>query len=151
MTLGPLEVAMVKPQTPAAATGRTVSELMSEPGAVVERSAHLAAAAYLMRHTHRPELIVVEDQASRTPVGTITSFDIVRAVSHAGDPSEETVGAWESPDAKVVHPGTPLREALDLMLDQTLPFLPVVDDDNELVGVIDLIRLTRALRSLLED
>ena len=141
---------MVKPQSTAAATGRTVSELMTEPGAVVERSAHLAAAAYLMRHAHRPALIVVEDEASRTPVGTITAFDIVRAVSHARDPSEETVGAWESPNATVVHPGTPLREALDLMLDQT-PHLPVVDDDNKLVGVIDLIRVARALRSLLED
>src|SRR4051794_2711927 len=142
---------MVKPQSPAAATVRTVSELMSEPGAVVERSAHLAAVAYLMRHAHRPALIVVEDEASPTPVGTITAFDIVRAVSHAGDPSEETVGAWESPNAKVVHPGTPLREALDLMLDQIQPHLPVVDDDNKLVGVIDLIHVTRALRGALED
>jgi CBS domain-containing protein len=126
---------------------------MSEPGPVVERSAHLAAAAYLMRHAHRPALIVVQDEATHTPVGTITAFDIVRAVSHAGDPSEETVGAWESPNAKVVHPGTALRDALDLMLDDAppQPHLPVVDDDNKLVGVIDLIRVGRALRSLLED
>src|SRR3954447_26032424 len=141
---------MVKPQTPATATGPTVSDTMSDPGAVIERSAHLAAAAYLMRHTQSPALIVVEDAASHTPVGIITAFDIVRAVSHAGDPSLETVGAWESPNATCVHPETPLREAFDLML-ETPPHLPVVDDDNKLVGVIDLIHVARALRSLLDD
>jgi CBS domain-containing protein len=141
---------MVKPQTPATATERRVSDIMSDAGAVIERSAHLAAAAYLMRHAQRPALIVVEDAASQTPVGIITAFDIVRAVSHAGDPSVEVVAAWESPNAKFVHPQTPLREAFDLLLD-TPPHMPVVDDDNKLVGVIDLIHVARELRTLLAD
>jgi CBS domain-containing protein len=142
---------MVNSQPPAAATERTVSDLMSDPGAVVERSAHLAAAAYLMRHTQRPALIVVDGEPSHTPVGIITAFDIVRAVSHAGDPSVETVAAWESANAKFVRPETPLREAFDLLLDETPPHLPVVDDDDKLVGVIDLIRVARAVRPLLDD
>src|SRR4051794_227255 len=131
---GSLEVPMVEPQTPATATARTVSDVMVEPGAVIEHSAHLAAAAFLMRHLHTPGLIVVDDEATRRPVGTITAFDIVRAVSHASDPSDATVSEWQSSKPTVVRPETPLRDALDLMLDDIpQPHLPVVDDEDNLV------------------
>ena len=141
---------MAEPQRTTTATGRSVSDVMSDPGAVIEQSAHLAAAAYLMRHLHRPGLIVIDDDGSRRPVGSITAFDIVRAVSHASDPSEATVADWQSPKPAFVHPGTPLRDALDLMLGGTpQPHLPVVDDDGHLVGVIDLVHIARAVRELL--
>src|SRR4051812_42337160 len=142
---------MVEPQNSATATGRMVSGVMVEPGAVIERSAHLAAAAYLMRHLHIPGLVVVGEESSRKPVAIITAFDIVRAVSHASDPSEATVDEGQSPAPKTVRPDTPLRDALDLMLDGTpQPHMPVVDDEGNLVGVVDFIHIARALRGLLE-
>lgn len=141
---------MVNPRSPAAATGQTVSDIMLDPEPVVERSAHLAAAAYLMRHAHRPELVVVDDETSRTPVGIITAFDVVRAVSHASNPSDATVAQWESPKPKVVHPEATLLEAFDLMLDEMQPHAPVVDHDGTLVGVVDLIHLAEAIRPLLQ-
>lgn len=142
---------MVKVNSPATAMGRTVSDLMSDPSPVIERSAHLAAAAYLMRHAGMPELVVVDNQASRTPLAIITSFDIVRAVSHASDPSKATVAHWQSPKLTTVRPETTLVEALGLMLDGPQPHLPVIDADDKLVGAIDLIRLIRQVRPLLED
>lgn len=142
---------MVQPDGPGVPRSGTVSEVMAEPGAVVERSAHLAAAAYLMRHRRIPELVVIDDEASRIPVATITAFDIVRAVSHASDPSTATVAEWLSPGPTSVHAGTPLLEALDLMIDGPQPQLPVVDDDGNLIGVIDLIGVVRAVRSHLGD
>lgn len=141
---------MVKPHSPATETGQTVSDIMMDPEPVVEQSAHLAAAAYLMRHAHRPELVVVDDEASRTPVGIITAFDVVRAVSHASDPSGATVAQWQSPKPNSVRPETPLLDALNLMLEEPQPHAPVVDDEGTLVGVIDLIGLARAIRPLLE-
>lgn len=141
---------MAESQSSTTMTGRTVSDVMTDASAVIEHDAHLAAAAYLMRHLHTPGLIVVDDEVSRRPAGSITAFDVVRAVSHAGDPSEATVAQWQSAEPPIVHPETPLRDALDLMLDDTpQPHLPVVDDQGKLVGVIDLIHITRALRGLL--
>ncbi len=141
---------MVKPQSPATATGQTVSDVMRDPEPVIEQSAHLAAAAYLMRHARRPELVVVENLASRTPVAIITAFDVVRAVSHASNPSEATVAQWQSPKPKAVRPATPVLDVLDLMLAQTQPHVPVVDDDGKLVGVVDLLGLAQAIRPLLD-
>jgi CBS domain-containing protein len=123
---------------------------MLDPEPVIEQSAHLAAAAYLMRHAHRPELVVIDDEASRTPVAIISAFDVVRAVSHASNPSDATVAQWQSPKPEVVHPGTPLLDALDLMLEHTQPHAPVVDDDGKLIGVIDLLLMSHAIRPLLE-
>ena len=140
----------MKPQSPTSATGQTVSDVMSDAGPVVGRSAHLAAAAYLMRHARRPALIVVDDEASRTPVAIITAYDIVRAVSHASNPSEATVAQWQSPKPQLVGPETPLLDALDLMLDEALPHMLVVDHDEKLIGVIDLLRIAQAVRPLLE-
>jgi len=120
---------------------------MVDPDAVVERSAHLAGAAYLMRHAHVPELVVVDDGTSRTPMSIISAFDIVRAVSHACDPSVETVAQWQSAKPTFVRPETPLLDALDVMLDEDQPHLPVVGADDKLVGVIDLIGVVRALRA----
>src|SRR5690348_3406717 len=132
---------MAEPQSPATTTARTVADVMSDPGAVIEDDAHLAAAAYLMRHLHTPGLIVV-DGDSRRPVGSITAFDVVRAVSHATDPAEATVAQWQSPAPASVHPGTSLKDALDLMLDDTpQPHLPVVDDQGNLVGVVDVLHI----------
>jgi CBS domain-containing protein len=141
---------MAEPDSPPTATGRTVSDVMFDPAAVIEHAAHLAAAAYLMRHLHTPGLIVVDDEGSRRPVGSITAFDIVRAVSHASDPSEATVAEWQSAKPTSVHPETPLRDALDLMLDDApQPHLPVVDGRGNLVGVVDLIHIARVARGLL--
>jgi CBS domain-containing protein len=140
---------MGNPQSPATATRQTVSDVMRDPEPVVEQSAHLAAAAYLMRHARRPELVVVDDETSRTPIAIITSFDVVRAVSHASNPADTTVGEWQSAQPKVVGPDTPLLDALDLMLEQTQPHVPVVDDDGKVIGLIDLLRLAQAIRPLL--
>jgi CBS-domain-containing membrane protein len=71
-------------------------------------------------------------------------------VSHATNPSDATVAQWQSPKPEVVRPDRPLLDALDLMLDQTQPHVPVVDDDGKLVGVIDLLGLAHAVRPLLE-
>ena len=54
----------MKPQSTATATTLTVPDVMREPEPVVERSAHLAGAAYMMRHAKRPELVVVDDEQS---------------------------------------------------------------------------------------
>jgi CBS domain-containing protein len=141
---------MVQPHDPASGARQTVADIMFDPEPVVEQSAHLAAAAYMMRHAGRSELVVVDDGASRTPVGIITAFDVVRAVSHASNPSEATVAQWESPKPKFVHPETPLLDAFALMLDESQLHVPVVDGDGKLVGVIDLVRMAHAIRPVLE-
>jgi len=136
---------MTKSRNPAVETELTVADVMFEAVTVVERPAHLAAAAYLMQNLHTPALIVI-DNDSRKPVALITGRDIVRAVAHGINAADETVAAWETPDPLSVRPQTTVTEAVDLMLDSGYPQLPVVDDAHTLVGMIDLYHYARAVR-----
>ena len=123
-----------------------VAEIMFEPVSVVERPAHLAAAAFLMQHAHSPALIVVDNQQSRRPEAIITARDMVRAIAHAVDAAEEQVAAWETPNPQSVHTQTLVSEAVDRMLETGYPALAVVDDAGRLVGMVDLFRYARGMR-----
>jgi CBS domain-containing protein len=119
-------------------SAQTVSDVMFDPIAVVERPAHLAAAAYLMQQNETAAIVVIDNEGSREPVGIITARDIVRAVAHGGNPAEEHVQAWETPKPESVRPDTPLDKALDLMVDKHFLQLPVVNNEQRLVGMVDL-------------
>jgi CBS domain-containing protein len=137
---------MVKTVNPTTESAETVSDVMFDPIVVVERPAHLAAAAYLMQQNETPAIVVIDNASSREPVGIITARDIVRAVAHGGNPAEEHVQTWETPKPEFVRPDTPLREALDLMVDKGYLQLPVVNGDQRLVGMVDLFSLARERR-----
>lgn len=49
-------------------------------------------------------------------------------------------------DVTTTHPGAPLSAAIDLLVDERLSALPVVDDDDNLVGILSYIDVLEALR-----
>jgi len=65
-----------------------VRDLMRPPVVSVERDAHLAAAAYLMKKAGDTALVVVDDEADLRPVAVITDSDIAAAVADGKDPNE---------------------------------------------------------------
>jgi CBS domain-containing protein len=54
----------------------------------VEAGAHLAAAAYLMKHEGATALVVVDGNEPKRRVGLITEADVVRAVADGKDVNE---------------------------------------------------------------
>ena len=52
---------------------------------MVEEDAHLAAAAYLMKHTGVRTLEVLDDEQTRRPVGMITEADLAEAEADGKD------------------------------------------------------------------
>ena len=60
--------------------------------ATVAQYDHLAAAAYLMKHTGTTALIVTNAQTGQ-PVGTITEADIARAIADGKDLNDVRVQA----------------------------------------------------------
>lgn len=57
----------------------------------VEEDAHLAAAAYLMKHDGSPALVVLEDEESTRHVGMITQAEVDEAKSDGMDIDEMRV------------------------------------------------------------
>jgi CBS domain-containing protein len=117
---------------------------MRPASTTVERSAHLAGAAYLMKHRGDTALVVITDDEERKPLAIITDADISQAVAdgRALEYTRVSDVAVESP--VTVAPDLSAREAARLMLSQRIHHLPVMDD-GQLVGMVEISDICQAL------
>ena len=121
-----------------------VRDLMRPPVVSVERDAHLAAAAYLMKKAGDSALVVVEDEADLRPVAVITDTDIAAAVADGKDPNDVRISDLPARRPITVPPDETAAAAANLMVDSRIRHLPVVDD-GRLVGMIDIVDACRGL------
>ncbi len=128
------------PRPPAPAT---VTDVMRPPLTTVERTAHVAAAAYLMKHAGTTALVVLDEQADR-PAGIITDTDVAHAVAGGKDANEVRISDVMTTDLAVVNGATTIREAATIMTNGHFRHLPVVDDSG-LIGIVDITAVCRAL------
>jgi CBS domain-containing protein len=128
---------------PAASSGRmTVRHVMRPPTTTIEPDAHLAAAAYLIKHNHDSALVVVTDD-THEPVGMITDADITKAVAHGRSLEDTRIGQIVKGEPRTAQADVSIGEAARLMLSESLQHLPVVDG-RRLVGMVDLADVCRA-------
>jgi len=111
-----------------------------------KRETTIQQAAQLMRENHVGDLLVVEQpNGVRTPVGIVTDRDIVVAVVAQGlDPAVLSVGDIMGPKLETVEEGEGIFETLNQMRDAGVRRIPVVTDQNALVGIIstdDIVQL----------
>ncbi len=121
-------------------TEQTVGALMSEPIITVSPDLSVREAATKMRTQNINALFVPGAEA-----GIVTSSDIVAAVAEAADTTEITVGEVMTSPVERVTKSLPLGEAAAMMTTFGIKHLPVVDDDNDYVGIISSTDITMAL------
>lgn len=128
------------PRPPAPAT---VTDVMRPPLPTVERTARVAAAAYLMKHAGTTALVVLDEHADR-PTGIIGDTDVAHAVADGKDVNEVRISDVMTTDPAVVNGATTIREAATIMSNGHFRHLPVVDDSG-LIGILDITAVCRAL------
>jgi signal-transduction protein with cAMP-binding, CBS, and nucleotidyltransferase domain len=118
---------------------QTVGQMMRQPTTTIEPSAHLAATAYLIKHSHDSALVVTTD--THEPVAMITDAEIIRAAAQGQDPENTRI-------SHVVR-GKPITveadlaaDAARLMLSKGVRHLLIVEK-RRLVGRVDLADLCR--------
>jgi CBS domain-containing protein len=80
--------------------------------------------------------VVDEDNRLR---GVITDRDIVmRTLASGNDPLNATAGDLMTDDVEAVTPDEPLREVVQLMGDKQIRRIPVVDQNDKVVGIISM-------------
>jgi CBS domain-containing protein len=115
---------------------KTVGEIMVEEVVTIEPSATLADAARLMDEANVGMLPVVEDGRVK---GIITDRDIVvRAVARDADPVRTPVHECLSSGVICASPEWTTDRAMQTMAQAQVGRLPVVDDEDRLVGVVSL-------------
>jgi CBS domain-containing protein len=122
----------------------TVAEFMGAAVVSVERDAHLAAVAYLMRRAGQTALVVVNDTERLTPVAVITDADIAQAIADGRNPNEVRIADLVQRDPLTVFADTPLVRAAEVMVSAGIRHLPVVGE-NRLLGMLDISDVCRAL------
>jgi CBS domain-containing protein len=102
----------------------------------IDPSSSLVAAARAMREANVGMLPVVDRDRV---VGIITDRDIVvRAVAGGADPATTRVGQCLSDGVIPAHPDWSTEQAIVTMAQAQVGRLPVLDDDDRLVGVVTL-------------
>lgn len=142
---------------------RAVSEIMTRDLLVVEEFENLKTVAMDMERGHFRHLPVIDGvfgQGGRL-VGLLSHRDLLKFSASAIDPyrgrvkrdnqlKEETfVGMVMTRDVETVKPNTPIAEAVRSLLAARFGCLPVVDDDNVLLGIVSEVDLLQLLSGML--
>lgn len=148
-----------------------VHELMTRTPVTVTGETHVKKAVDLLVH-HQVSLLPVVDGSGRV-CGVVSEIDLIRDAitpdprSHLipledDEPRAVLVSEVMSSPARAVHETADLAEVVQLMSTAQLKSLPVIDEDNHVVGVIsrsDIVRvrsrddheLARNVESVLQD
>jgi CBS domain-containing protein len=119
----------------AAPERQAVAQVM-RPATTIEPDAHLAAAAYLIEHSHDPALVVAADD-THEPVAMITDAEITRAVAHGRSLEDTRVTDVATAKPVTVQADVAAEDAARLMLSHGVRHLPVVEG-RRLVGMVEL-------------
>jgi CBS domain-containing protein len=121
----------------------TVANVMRPPVTTVEQAAHVAAAAYLMKHAGATALMVLDAQTGQ-PIGIITQADIARAVADGKDVNSVRIDDLMTTRPTVISTTTSVRDAANVMTSGHFRHLPVIGDAG-LVGIVDITDVSRVL------
>jgi CBS domain-containing protein len=114
--------------------GPKVHEVMTDRPRCVTPETPVSEAAQLMEADDIGSLPILEGEQL---AGMVTDRDIViRAVAKGKDPRGMPVREVASRDLVTVQANDDLSDALKLMASQQVRRLPVVDEDNRLVGIL---------------
>lgn len=131
----------------------TIQDIFERGVAMATEQNTVHEAAMFMRQAHVGCLVVVN--ATHHPIGIVTDRDIVLSVVAAGlEPSGIKVTEIMTTPLVSVRENTPVMEVILTMRTHGVRRLPVVNDRNQVVGIIaidDMMEvLSRELRALVE-
>lgn len=116
--------------------------MVSHPGRL-PADASAQAAGHLLQ---RPEVRAIYVTDDERLVGVVTRKTLVREVVAAGrDPHATTLGDIAEPPHHTIGPDIPLEDAFRFLEEKDAERVPVVDDENHLIGVLSRSVLGRRL------
>ena len=111
--------------------------------------------AKLMKKHNIGSVIIVADEKGKHAKGIITERDIVyKVLAKGADPYKAMVEKVMSSPLRVVRPETKIEEAARAMKENKIKRLPVVSDNNELIGILsegDIMKIFPVVVDLIEE
>lgn len=132
-----------------------VGDIMTNKVVTVPFGKTVLDVAKLMKKNGIGSVIVVEDKEGKNAKGIITERDIVyKLLSKGSDPYKTKVEDLMSKPLRVVKPDTTIEEAAKAMRENKVKRLPVVNDNNELIGILsegDIMKIFPVVVDLIEE
>ncbi|MEK7223700.1 MAG: CBS domain-containing protein [Pseudomonadota bacterium] len=131
----------------------TIGKVCNREVVFIHAQASVPEAARLMREYHVGDLVVIKEKTGkRVPVGIVTDRDIVLEVIAEGVSMDDvSVGDIMSDKLVTAREGDGLLETIKVMRAKGIRRLPVVNDDNELVGILSVDDLINLLSEQIVD
>src|SRR5699024_9676671 len=107
-----------------------VEEVMVTKPVTVTSSRGMAESLKIMENNRVDSLIVVDEK--KQLLGYITVFDVVNAYEKTGEKVHDIM----HPFKHIVYPDTSLSDAIDLMNKLDTPYVPVVNQEDYLKGIL---------------
>jgi CBS domain-containing protein len=93
--------------------------------------------AQLMKRDNIGSIPVVDDEKTQKIIGIVTDRDLaLKIVAEGGDANSIKVELVMTRHVISCHAGDDLQKALDAMSQHQLRRIPIVDDDNRILGII---------------
>lgn len=132
-----------------------VGDIMTKKVIVVPFGKTILDVAKLMKKNNIGSVIVVEDKEGKHARGIITERDIVyKILAKGSDPFKVNAEDVMSKPLRVVKPDTTIEDAAKAMRENRIKRLPVVNDDNELIGILsegDIMKIFPVVVDLIEE
>jgi CBS domain-containing protein len=123
--------------------GRCVGDVMVRNVQTIDASMNLTQAAQRMRDSNVGMLPVVDGGRLK---GIVTDRDlVVRGMASGADPSSMRIADVSTHSLIAARPDWPVQRAMDTMATHQIGRLPVIDDNDRVIGIVTLSSL--ALRS----
>ena len=122
----------------------TVASVMTEAPVCCTPKSTLVEVARMMVEHDCGQIPVVENMATRKLAGVITDRDITTRIVAAGlNSAEAHVGDCMSSPCHTVSAETSLKDCCDLMESNKIRRVPVVNAQDEVVGIVSLADIAR--------
>jgi CBS domain-containing protein len=115
-----------------------IREILLQKGSQVWSIGTSATAfqAVLLMNEHKIGALVVIDQGR--VAGMFTERDVLRLVAERRDLEQTSVGEWMTTEVVCCSPATSVDEAKSAMKNRRVRHLPVVGDEDRVLGVISI-------------
>lgn len=132
-----------------------VGDIMTKTVIVVPFGKPLSEVTKLMKKHAIGSVIVVDDKAGKHAKGIITERDIIHKIlARGGDPYKTPVEKVMASPLRVVKAETTIEDAAHAMRENRVKRLPVVNQNNELIGILsegDIMRIFPIVVDLIEE
>lgn len=125
-----------------------VGQLMSAPVLTIDPETTVADAGWAMTEEGIRSVVVIDDDCH--PAGILTSTDFVTIAGDERDPTETLVDEYMVRDIVTTTAGTSIREVAETMRQNDVSHLPVVDEDDEAIGMLSATDLTAYLSGVVD-